>query len=221
MHNQPIPQCGTENNPEYSGEQPKSRNTSVSQPSPNDTPAFIRKYDSIITLLREIKYVIQKIITVNESSTIHYQHIPATVSESIPKRSISYEFVSNTPQRKPASSPSKYGQNTVLSLPRSPYKTDIPNTIPSDVMKRSFKNPNFYSSASSRIQTDNDLLIHRTPMPPAPRTDTKSTPEKITSSSDFVKDNRSGFSPEQSAVKNPLKSKDSSPHQSYVTPYSL
>jgi len=120
-----------------------------------DIPSFIRQNNALIALTKEFKTVIQKLIAFNESSIIHQQYFNTPSSSPVQKRTLSYEPVPTMHNRQFSS------ENIQLNVPRQTQKNNEKmNAVPSDIMKRTFKNPNFYSSGYRSTWDSQDRNEH-------------------------------------------------------------
>lgn len=111
----------------------KSPNNSGTKP-PYSRPEFAR-------FAKEVKHIIQELISINEPN--HFQHHNFTLSTEKQAR---HRTISYSQQPKPKKrSPDEHNRNKRIKPPATPEPGNKPE-VPKDVLERSFKNPNFFSS---------------------------------------------------------------------------
>jgi len=111
----------------------KSPNNSGTKPAHN-SPELTR-------FAKEVKHIVQELISINEPDHFQYHNFTLSTIKQARHRTISY-----SQQPKPRKrSPDEHNRNKHIKPSARPEPGNEPE-VPKDVLERSFKNPNFFSS---------------------------------------------------------------------------
>ena len=109
-------------------------------------------------LAEEVKHIVQELISINEPD--HFQHHNFTLSTPEQTRHRTTIPYSQKPREE---SPDKHNRNKRIKPQASPESGNEPE-VPKDVLERSFKNPNFFSSHFLKRQSK-DLEVESSARP--------------------------------------------------------